>query len=128
MLDDLILLADIPYIDVITHVTYVIRYIQAAGGDLELKPYYGKYEILFKKMVANNKALEINTSNLRRGFGTTMPSEDLIKMYAEMGGKLITVGSDAHRAHEIGANIDQGYKLAEKYGLTPVTEIKELYI
>lgn len=127
-LDDLILLADIPYIDVITHVTYVLRYIQAAGGDLDLGAYYSKYECLFNKIIKNNKALEINTSNLRRGFGSTMPSEDLIKLYAEVGGKYVTVGSDAHRVHEIGANIEEGYALAAKYGLTPVTEIKELYI
>ena len=127
-LDDLIGLADVPYIDVVTHVTYMIRYVQAAGGDLDLSAYYPKYEQLFKAIIKNGKALEINTSNLRRGFGTTMPSEDLIKLYTECGGRLITVGSDAHRPHEIGANIEEGYALAEKYGLTPITEIKELYI
>jgi len=127
-LDELIKLAEVPYIDVITHVTYVLRYIQAAGGELPLDAYYGKYEQLFKAMIKNGKALEINTSNLRRGFGTTMPSEELIKLYREVGGKLVTVGSDAHRLHEIGANIEEGYALAGKYGLTPVDDIKELYI
>lgn len=127
-IDDLIALAEVPYIDVITHITYMVRYINAAGGELKLDPYYPKFERLFNAMIKNGKALEINTSNLRRGFGTTMPSEDLVKLYAELGGKLITVGSDAHRVHEIGANIEEGYALAEKYGLTPVTEIKELYL
>lgn len=127
-LADLQKLADIPYIDTVTHVTYVLRYIQAAGGDLDLSRYYGEYEKLFAAIIKNGKSLEINTSNLRRGFGTTMPGEDLIKLYAEMGGKLITVGSDAHRVHEIGANLEDGYKLAEKYGLKPIEEIKELYI
>jgi len=127
-LDELIKLAEVPYIDVIAHATYVLRYIQAAGGELPLDAYYGKYEQLFKAMIKNGKALEINTSNLRRGFGTTMPSEELIKLYREVGGKLVTVGSDAHRLHEIGANIEEGYALAGKYGLTPVDDIKELYI
>lgn len=125
-LDDLIDLADVSYVNVITHVTYVLRYIQAAGGDLDLSVYYGKYEELFKRIIKNGKALEINTSNLRRGFGTTMPGEDLIKLYVECGGKLVTVGSDAHRVHEIGANLEEGYDLVNKYGLK-ILDINNLY-
>ena len=125
-IDDLIELADVSYVNVITHVTYVLRYVQAAGGDLDLSVYYAKYEELFKRIIKNGKALEINTSNLRRGFGTTMPGEDLIKLYAECGGKLVTVGSDAHRVHEIGANLTEGYDLVTRYGLKTL-EINELY-
>lgn len=127
-IEDLKELAKVPYVDVITHITYMIRYINASGGEMKLSAYYPELEQLFKIMIKNGKALEINTSNLRRGFGTTMPSDDLIKLYAEVGGKLVTVGSDAHRPHEIGANVEEGYALAKKYGLTPVTEIKELYL
>ena len=126
-LNDLKELARIDYVDCITHVTYVLRYIQASGNEYDLTPFYPEYEELFKRIIANGKALEINTSNLRRGFGTTMPGEDLIKLYAELGGKNVTVGSDAHRANEIGSGIEQGYALANKYGLKIITDINELY-
>jgi histidinol-phosphatase (PHP family) len=126
-LDDLIALASVGYVDCITHVTYMLRYIQASGGDYDVMRHKSKYEELFKKIISSKKALEINTSNLRRGFGTTMPGEDLIKLYAELGGKLVTVGSDAHRVHEIGSGIEVGYELAAKYGLNVLTEINELY-
>ena len=126
-LNDLISLSEIPYIDCITHVTYIVRYIQAAGGDINISRYYYKYAELFSKMASSGKALEINTSNLRRGFGSTMPSEDLLRLYSDVGGRLVTVGSDAHRPHEVGADLAEGYALAKKYGLTPITDINELY-
>lgn len=63
---------------------------------------------IFKMMVKNNISLEINTSSLRKGLSETMPCGELLKVYEKVGGRNITIGSDAHSAEELG----KGYEHA----------------
>lgn len=126
-LDDTYVLTTLPYIDSVAHCTYPCRYMKAGGLDFDITPFYPDYERIFKSIVKNGKMLEINTSNIRRGFGFTMPDADLLQLYKDCGGKYVTIGSDAHRPHEVGADIEVGYKKATEIGLEVVTEIKEKY-
>ena len=41
--------------------------------------------------------LEVNTSGLRQKIGRTLPDLPLLRRYRELGGRLVTLGSDAHR-------------------------------
>ena len=43
-----------------------------------------------------------------------------MKRYKELGGKLLTIGSDAHYAEHLGAGIDKGYELALKCGFDKI--------
>lgn len=49
-----------------------------------------------------------------------MPDESIVRRYKELGGKLITVGSDAHYAEHLGADIDKAYEIAFRCGFTEV--------
>ena len=126
-LDDVYKLTELPYIDTVAHCTYPYRYMYLGGFKLDFKPFYPKYEQIFKSIVKNGKWLEINTSNIRRGYGFTMPDADILQIYKDCGGKFVTLGADAHRPHEVGADIDVGYKLAGNLGLEVITDIKEKY-
>ena len=44
----------------------------------------------------------------------------LLKRYQELGGKYLTIGSDAHLPHSVGNHLDLAYHMAEKANLTPV--------
>lgn len=124
MLDDVLKLTALPYIDSIAHITYPMRYSSFAGKNLDLKLFYPKFEAIFKEMVKAEKALEINTSTIRKGLGFSMPDEEIISLYKDCGGKYITVGSDSHTANDVGADIDYAYKMMKKYGFNDVTVIK----
>ena len=126
-LDDIYKTTEIAYIDTIAHCTYPCRYMKAGGIDFDLKPYYYTYEKIFKNIVKNGKMLEINTSNIRRGYGFMMPDADILQIYKDCGGKYVTLGADAHRTHEVGADINLGYDLAKSLGLEIYTEINEKY-
>ncbi len=126
-LDDVNKLTALPYIDSVAHCTYPYRYMRAAGVDFDMRPYFPKYEEIFKNIVKNGKYLEINTSNIRRGFDFTMPNDDLLQLYRDCGGRFVTIGSDAHRPSEVGADIELGIEKAKKLGFEVITEIKELY-
>ena len=112
--------------DTFAHLTYPMRYIVQAGRkDIVLDRYNDITDEIFKVLVANGKALEINTSGLRQPIGKTMPTEDYVKRFKDLGGEFLTLGSDAHFTEHVGAGIDEGYAIAERCGFKYVTYFKD---
>ena len=103
--------------DCLAHITYPLRYIQGIQKiEVNMKPYDEMiYEIL-KTVAQNGKSIEINTSTIRQGLGTTMPGLDYIKLFRQLGGEHVTVGSDAHYAKDVGAHLDVGMDMLKEAG------------
>ena len=76
-------------------------------------------------IVKNDIALEVNTSGYRRGLGGPMANAPFIKRYRELGGKLITVGSDAHQASDIAKDTDKCYALLRELGFNEICVYKK---
>ena len=53
-------------------------------------------QLIFKTIIPKGKGIEVNTSGFAYGLDSAMPSIDILKLYKELGGEIITVGSDAH--------------------------------
>ena len=111
--------------DAVGHITYPFRYVAQAGKSVDLTPYYDRLSSLFELLISKEIALEINASTHAKGYGFTMPSEELISLYRECGGKLITLGSDAHSPAHVGASLDFAAGLAKKYGFNYATVIRK---
>ncbi len=123
---EMLLLAKWNGFDTLAHLTYPMRYIVQAGrNEIELSRFDGIVDEIFSTLIANGKALEINTSGLRQPIGKTMPTEDYVRRYRELGGELLTLGSDAHFTEHVGAGIDEGYAIAERCGFEYVTCFKD---
>lgn len=75
----------------------------------------------------NNIALEINTGGLRCDYGNPYPTQNVIKEFAEVGGKMILFGSDAHCTDDVCKPFDQLREL-DLCGLTPGVFIKRKFI
>ena len=61
---------------------------------------------ILKKGIERNVGIEINTSGLsKRALNGTLPSKDLLKLYRELGGEILTIGSDSHAAATVGSKI-----------------------
>lgn len=97
--------------DSIGHITYPLRYYKKFGRHYaaDLSHYDKAIDGLLELLISKDKPLEINTSGLRQGVGTTLPCFNIVKRYSELGGKLITIGSDAHIHTDIGANFKEVY-------------------
>ncbi|MEA1972854.1 MAG: hypothetical protein U9N34_06135, partial [Candidatus Cloacimonadota bacterium] len=54
------------------------------------------FKKIFDVMISKNIALEVNYSPLRSPLNSIIPEPKHLKLYLEMGGKLLTIGSDAH--------------------------------
>lgn len=98
--------------DVLAHLDFPKRYIKPEGEDR------GVIEEILQTLIQKDIALEINTSLLRKGREETMPEEWILKFYAELGGKKVTIGSDAHRVGELGSHLEAAVQLVKKYDLT----------
>ncbi len=113
-----------PGLTTLGHLTYMHRYITAAGMPFSFKPFYEKLEHLYRCLMARDIALELNLSTLWKGLGITMPTMELLKLYVDCGGRLVTVGTDAHAPEALGRALRKGYALLETVGLTEVLTIQ----
>lgn len=107
--------------DVLGHLTYPLRHIVGDYGiKIEMEQFEPIIEKIFRTLIKNNMGIEINTSGLRQKIGLTLPDEHYVKMYRDLGGELITIGSDAHRREDLGKGIAEGMALAKKCGFEKI--------
>ncbi len=103
--------------DSLAHLTYPLRYIYERT---DIKPDMDKYseiiDEIFSALIKRKKALEINTSGLFKPIGTTLPDIKLIKRFKELGGKYVTVGSDAHNSKKLAQGVEKGIETAKICG------------
>lgn len=100
--------------DVLAHFDFPKRYLDYDYKNIDL------VAKIIKLMIENDIILEINTSSLRKGYDNPMPSEWLLEIYRDKGGKYVTVGSDAHQKEDIAEDFDKVHKLIQKLDLIPV--------
>jgi len=107
--------------DTLAHLTYPLRYIVGNYGKIvDMSRYSEIIDEILLELIKNKKSLKINTAGLRKKIGVTSPDESMVRRYKELGGELITIGSDAHYAEHLGADIDKGYELALRCGFDKV--------
>ena len=66
---------------------------------------------ILRTAIADGKGIEINTSSWHYGLKDTQPSRDILKLYKDLGGKIITIGSDAHNTSYLGDHIEEARKI-----------------
>lgn len=107
--------------DVMTHITCPMRRIQGKFNiDFDYSKISKETDELLKAIIENKKSLEINSSGLRQMMSRPMPDENILKRYKELGGKYITIGSDAHSAQDVGAGVHTCMEIAKKHGFEKI--------
>lgn len=123
--DELLETAEWGNFDTLAHITYPLRYIVGdKGKNIDMSRYRTIIDKIFTVLIKNDTALEINTSGFRQKIGETLPNGELLSQYHRLGGRLITIGSDAHRPEDIGKGIVEGIALAKSIGFTEVSVFK----
>lgn len=103
--------------DVLGHLTYSLRYIEGEQGiKVDIDRYKDIIAEIFSVIIHNKKGIEINTSGLRQKYGKTFPSLEYIKLYKDLGGEIITLGSDCHCTADLGAGIEESIEIAKCAG------------
>ena len=115
--EELLELAQTGGFDVMAHITYPLRYIVGEYGiDVDMHSYSGIIDDILTALIRGGRGIEINTSGLRQKLGKTMPDESIVKRYRELGGEILTIGSDAHCTDDLGKGIAEGIKIAKAAG------------
>ncbi len=100
--------------DVLGHLNYVCK---SAHNPTKKPLYYADYldicDEIMKILVQKGKGMEINTSGVDR-VGDFLPSLDFLKRFKELGGEIVTVGSDSHNSDRIGQYIDKALSMAKE--------------
>lgn len=103
--------------DSLAHLTYPWRYIVGEHKiPIHMEKWNNRIDEVLKALISRQKALEINTSGFRQRLGVSMPDISVLKRYHQLGGKLVTIGSDAHRWADVGAGVEQGMDVLCKAG------------
>jgi len=107
--------------DSLAHLTYPFRYLPEKWRNGDYSEWSDVIDELLGTLAQNGKALEINTSGIRKGQGMTSPDLPLVRRFYELGGRHITIGSDAHRSNEVGADLEVAAAIAREAGFTHYT-------
>lgn len=104
--------------DCIGHLDLVKRHLAKHGFPVDYEQYEAYIDEILKNVIARGKGIEINTSGIRQGAGEPMPGLRTLERYRELGGRILTVGSDSHRPEDIGADLDAAEALMLAAGFT----------
>lgn len=112
--------------DVLGHLTYCLRYMKCRNN---INPDISRFDEIiaesFRLLSENGKGIEINTSGIRQGFGDVFPSLKYVKLFKDMGGEILSIGSDAHTVEDIGKNISDAMETAKAAGFTRLCYFKK---
>lgn len=120
--------AKLPFVDVIAHIGYTRRYMMKAGFDVraDMSTFGDEIDLLLETAIENGVGIEVNTSGLRNGLvGQTIPGDDIVRRYFQLGGEVITLGSDAHRTADAGAGLREGMELIREAGFKYITVFRK---
>lgn len=99
---------------VLGHLDLIKRYDE--NGDYPFDKMKDIVTDILKQVIEDGKGIEINTSSHRYGLKDLTPSRDILKLYKELGGTIITIGSDAHQKEHLGAYIEDTKKILKELG------------
>ncbi|MCM1100849.1 MAG: histidinol-phosphatase HisJ family protein [Clostridium sp.] len=102
--------------DVYGHLDYVVRYGAARDSGYSYDKYKDILDTILETLLEKEKGIELNTGALRNGMKDFNPCKDVLKRYRELGGEIITVGSDAHRAQDIGSGFGRAAEVLQECG------------
>ncbi len=90
------------FFDCIGHMDYIVRYGPNKNQFYSYISYQDYIDPILHTLIEKGIGLECNSGGLKYGLGHPNPTEDILRRYRELGGEIITVGSDAHDPRYVG--------------------------
>ena len=107
--------------DIMSHLTVPFRYVVGkAGKQIDADKYLPVIKNILRFIIDHGIALEVNTSGIGSGYSVLLPDEKFIKLYRDMGGYLITLGSDAHTAEKAANGFNETLSLLKDLGFSHI--------
>ena len=124
--DDMLNMLEVTDFDILCHLTVPLRYIvKKYKQPIEEEKYYTVISDILKEIINRDISLEINTSGFITGENYFMPDKTIVDIYKSLGGKRVSLGSDAHSADTLTEGLQQGADMLRKMGFYKATYYKE---
>ncbi len=81
---------------------------------------------ILNTVIQDGKGIEVNTSCHRYGLKDLTPSTDILRLYKELGGRIITIGSDSHKPEHLGAYIPETMKQLKDLGFDEICTFERM--
>ncbi len=111
--------------DVHGHLDFAYRYSGYENPKLNYIDHKEIIDTVLKTLIQKGKGIEINLSGIRYGAKSFYPSYDIVKAYKELGGEIITIGSDTHEKQNVRELIIQGQQQLKDIGYDYVTTFEK---
>lgn len=102
--------------DVYGHLDYVVRYGPHRDQNYSYEKYRDLLDEILKLLLDRGKGIELNTGGIGSGMKDFHPCMAVLKRYRELGGEIVTVGSDAHDTQHIGDSFDRASEVLKECG------------
>lgn len=103
--------------DVLSNLAFPLRYYDPEKTTcLSLRNYDDIIEEILKSLAESGKALEVNTAGIRCRINAVLPPVRYLRLFKELGGEFVTVGSGSHSAETLGSDLSEGIGLISEAG------------
>lgn len=102
--------------DICGHIDYIVRYAPSKMAGFHPSDYRDILDEILKTAIQMGKGIEANTSGYKYGLETPHPRAEIIKRYKELGGEIITIGSDGHQPAHMAYDFARAEELLKQMG------------
>lgn len=103
--------------DILGHYDYIVRYAPYPVTSIRYRDFSDIFDEMFRYLISEGKALEINTKSYEGHRGRLVElDKDVLLRYREMGGEIISLGSDSHEPSRVGAGFPHHAGLLKSLG------------
>lgn len=107
--------------NVLGHLDYIMRYGPYEDRMVEHTKYQDIIDEIFKALIAKGKGIEINTSGYALNGNCGFPNFDQVKRYYDLGGRIITIGTDSHTSDRVGQHVNDVKEKLEQIGFKDIS-------
>lgn len=102
--------------DVLGHIIYPLRYFERDGCPMTLEGYRDQLAAILKQVISTGRSIEVNTNR-----GKSIEDwRDILLLYKDLGGVLVTTGSDAHHCEDVGKGLSEANELLQQCGFVQI--------
>ena len=111
--------------DVYGHLDYIVRYIPDGERRFSYSSHRDQVDAILKLLIEKGKGIEINTGGWKAGLSEPNPCGEVLRRYRELGGEIITTGSDAHTPEYTGFRLEDAKEVLRSCGFRYCTIFRE---
>ena len=122
--DELVDLSKMDFYDVMAHIGYTLRYMRRDGinANYDSDAIRERTGVCLKNLIEGGRGIEINCSGYTTpGIMGPVPDVNILKMYKDLGGEIITIGTDAHKLEQTASGLREGLYILRSLGYKYIT-------